>query len=98
MAKTNSSDRPKKNQTVFQVKTDFGERVRVGGVPPALPCPFCGASSIDVSILKEGGDSLLPYYSWADCCGSRGPQAESIKAAAQSWNERKGMVTGRARS
>lgn len=52
---------------------------------PALPCPFCGRSSIRLMRADREGN---PYEAWCPDCGASGPVAEEKAEARRLWNHR----------
>ena len=68
----------------------LGELEPMGGVPEALPCPFCGCDEVWISAPNER------THLWdAQCrtCHSFGPTQTTIAALITSWNRRAGRIT-----
>jgi hypothetical protein len=73
------------------VFTDDGSlRSPLAGLPPALPCPFCGRhDDIMVSQIQDASHAEGTWFR-ANCgtCGVDAPGGDSPLVAAQEWNKR----------
>ena len=73
------------------VFTDDGSlRSPLAGLPPALPCPFCGRhDDIMVSQIQDASHAQGLWFR-ANCgtCGVDAPGGDSPLAAAHQWNKR----------
>ncbi len=71
--------------------TDDGPaRTPLTGMPPALPCPFCGRhDDIMVSQIKDASHAFGAWFR-ASCgaCGVDAPGADTLLQAADEWNNR----------
>lgn len=67
---------------------DDANRTPRSGLPPALPCPFCGRHD-DIMIGEEQDVVEGPWFR-AKCgiCGVDAPGGSSLTAAATGWNTR----------
>ncbi len=74
--------------------TDDGPaRTPLTGLPPALPCPFCGRhDDIMVSQIQDAGHAHGPWFR-VNCgiCGGDAPGGETPLEAAKGWNGRPGQ-------
>lgn len=85
-ARSKPARRPSSTYTTGRFRALAG--VPAAGYPKPLPCPFCGANE-DVELRRVPDvPDVLPFYTWAECCGSQGPFADSPKGAAKRWNQR----------
>lgn len=70
-----------------QFTDDSPDRTPLPGLPPALPCPFCGHH--EYIMLSETKKSPEPHYrAQCDHCGADAPGGATLADAADEWNTR----------
>jgi len=79
---------------------EIERNIPIAGLPPAIPCPFCGSSGINLE-FQERPHADSAYYAHTSCykCGAetRGGVGghtiyQAAQAAARVWNNRHGST------
>jgi Lar family restriction alleviation protein len=66
---------------------DDAHRTPLPGLPPALPCPFCGSVE-DIMISRDKSSTDESYRVQCGRCGVDAPGEATQLDAAKEWNKR----------